>query len=79
MTDPSGILTSFSGTLLALSTAGVLWLFKAAYQTYQKERLAIVKIERSFVLNLRYLKDNFDLLGIREKEKLLKEKEIKGL
>lgn len=57
-----GILTSFAGTLLALLSAGVVWLVKSAYEKHKSEVLALAKFERIFANNLTILRDNFDFL-----------------
>ena len=56
------ILTSFAGTLLALLSAGIVWLVKSAYEKHKSEVLALAKFERIFANNLTILKDNFDFL-----------------
>ncbi|MFH1402301.1 MAG: hypothetical protein ABIG87_01605 [Patescibacteria group bacterium] len=56
------ILTSFAGTLLALLSAGIVWLIKSAYEKHKSEVLALAKFERIFANNLTILKDNFDFL-----------------
>ena len=56
------ILTSFAGTLLALLSAGIVWLVKSAYEKHKSEVLALAKFERIFANNLIILKDNFDFL-----------------
>lgn len=56
------IITSFTGTLLALLSAGIVWLVKSAYEKHKSEVLALAKFERIFVNNLTILKDNFDFL-----------------
>lgn len=56
------ILISFAGTLLALLSAGVVWLVKSAYEKHKSEVLALAKFERIFANNLTILKDNFDFL-----------------
>ena len=59
---PKEILTSFSGTLLALLSAGFVWFLKSAYEKHRLEVLALAKFERIFANNLTILKDNFDFL-----------------
>ncbi|OGG87857.1 hypothetical protein A2592_01735 [Candidatus Kaiserbacteria bacterium RIFOXYD1_FULL_42_15] len=56
------ILTSFAGTLLALLSAGFVWVLKSAYEKHRLEVLALAKFERIFANNLTILKDNFDFL-----------------
>ena len=56
------ILTSFAGTLLALLSAGFVWILKSAYEKHRLEVLALAKFERMFANNLTILKDNFDFL-----------------
>src|SRR3989344_5612738 len=56
------ILISFAGTLLALLSAGLIWLIKSAYEKHIFEVLALAKFERIFANNLTILKDNFDFL-----------------
>src|SRR3989338_6468032 len=59
---PKEILTSFAGTLLALLSAGLVWVIKSAYEKHRLEVLALAKFERIFANNLTILKDNFDFL-----------------
>lgn len=59
---PNGILISFTGTLLALLSAGIVWFVKSAYEKHRSEVLALSKFERIFANNLTILKDNFDFL-----------------
>lgn len=50
--------TSFTGTFLALISAGFLWLIKSAYEKHKQENLALAKFERMSAINLTTLKDN---------------------
>ena len=59
---PKEILTSFTGTLFALLSAGFVWFLKSAYEKHRLEVLALAKFERIFANNLTILKDNFDFL-----------------
>lgn len=56
------ILTSFTGTLLALFSAGLIWFLKSAYEKYRSEKLALAKFERIFAVNITTLKDNFEFI-----------------
>ncbi len=59
---PKEILISFTGTLLALLSAGIIWFIKSAYEKHMSEMFALKKYERIFINNLTILKDNFDFL-----------------
>ena len=59
---PKEILTSFTGTLFALLSAGFVWFLKSAYEKHRLEVLALAKFEKIFANNLTILKDNFDFL-----------------
>ena len=56
------ILTSFSGTLLALLSAGLVWFLKSAYEKHKAEVLALKKFEIIFANDITILKDNFEFL-----------------
>jgi len=56
------ILTSFAGMLLALLSAGIIWLLKLAYEKHKSEVLTLARFERIFVINSRILKDNFEFI-----------------
>ncbi len=56
------ILTYFTGTLLALLSAGVVWFLKSAYEKHKSEILALAKFERILANNITILKDNFDFI-----------------
>src|SRR3989344_4328374 len=56
------IFFSFTGTLLALISAAIIWFFKSLYEKHRAEILALAKYERFFVFNLTILKDNFDFV-----------------
>ncbi len=57
-----GTLTSFTGALLALFLASIVWLAKLAYEKHRAEMLALAKFERIFANNLTILKDNFEFM-----------------
>ncbi len=54
--------TSFVGTLVALFSAGVVWLIRSAQEKHKKESLALARIERIFALNLTRLNDNLEFI-----------------
>lgn len=54
------VLTSFTGAVLALISASLVWLLKSAYEKHRKEILALAKFERIYAINLTLLKDNFE-------------------
>lgn len=54
------ILISFTGTLLALLSAGIVWFLKSAYEKHKSEIFALAKFERTFALNVAILNDNFE-------------------
>lgn len=56
------IVTSFAGTLLALLSACLVWLFKSGYEKHKSEKVALAKFERIFVINIEILKDNFEFI-----------------
>lgn len=59
---PEGLVTSFTGSLLALLSAALIWFLKSAYEKHRAEKLALAKFERIFLNNLIILKDNFDFI-----------------
>lgn len=54
------VLTSFTGAVLALVSAGLVWILKSAYEKHRKEILALAKFERIYAIDLTLLKDNFE-------------------
>lgn len=56
------ILISFIGTLLALLSAGFVWVLKVAYEKHKMEMFALAKFERIFANDITILKDNFDFV-----------------
>ena len=56
------IFTSFAGTLLAIFSAGFIWLLKSAYRKHMTEVLTLAKFEQLFAVNLRLLSDNFEFI-----------------
>lgn len=56
------IFTSFVGTLLAILSAGVIWLVRSAYGKHRSEILALRKFETVFANNLTSLTDNFEFI-----------------
>lgn len=56
------IFISFAGTLLALLSAGVVWLLKSAFDKHRSEIIALAKYERGLATNLEILYDNFGFL-----------------
>lgn len=56
------ISASFAGTLLAILSAGVIWLIRSAYEKYRAETLALRKFEIIFANNLTALTDNFEFI-----------------
>lgn len=56
------LLISFTGALLALLSAGIIWFLKSAYGKHKSEIFALAKFERIFAMNLTLLKDNFEFL-----------------
>jgi len=57
------IANTFTGTLLAIFTAGIVWVFKSAYEKHRSEVLALARLERMFVVDIQLLKDNFEYVG----------------
>ena len=54
------IMVSFTGVVLAIFSAGVIWFLRSAYEKHKAEVLALAKFERIFATNLTLLKDNFE-------------------
>jgi hypothetical protein len=52
------ILPSFIGSILALLSAGIVWVIKAAHSKHVSEITALSKYEKVCALNIRYLSDN---------------------
>lgn len=57
------IFISFAGTLLALLSAGFVWLLKSAFSKHESEIMALARYERCLVINIEILNDNFDFLN----------------
>jgi hypothetical protein len=57
------IFTSFTGTLFALLSAGIVWLLKSAFDKHKSENAALARYERCFASNLEIMYDNFDFLN----------------
>lgn len=55
-------LVYFASTLLALLSAGFVWLLRLIYEKHKMEMLALAKFERLFVKDITILKDNFDFI-----------------
>lgn len=60
----SQLLATFIGTLLAIGSAAFVWLIRSAYEKHRKERLALSKLERKFVLNATIAEDNLQFMRV---------------
>lgn len=56
------IIISFAGAILTIFSAGIIWIIKSAYEKHKAEKFALSKFERTFAINSRLLKDNFDFI-----------------
>ncbi len=54
------IFSSFIGTLLALLSAGLVWMLKTAYTKHGNEMAALARFERMYAKNLTLVRDNFE-------------------
>lgn len=57
---PTTLVTSILGTLIALASAGIVWLLNTAYEKHRAEKIALARYERIYAVNLAIHKDNFE-------------------
>lgn len=56
------VLVSFTGTLIAIFSAGIIWFIKSAYEKHRAELFALAKFERMVANNIALLRDNFEFI-----------------